>query len=232
MANSATLAQLRTRARQRANMENSNFIRDTEMLALINASYAELYDIMVTKYEDYYITGPTSFSISSGNTYSLPSDFYKLRGVDYLQGTQYVTIYPINWNNRNRLNRAVNRRTSYQLNPSYRIVGSTLYIYPSDDALGDYQLWYIPSFTPLADDSDLIDGSIARNGWEEYVVVDVARKMLQKEESDTRELIREKERLLVHIEGAAAERDVDQPESVTDVSTFKTVDGFGSYEEF
>ena len=68
----ATLATLRNRVRQRADMENNNFVSDSEVNQYINSSYAELYDLLVAKFEDYYVADPLEFAISSGSsTYNL-----------------------------------------------------------------------------------------------------------------------------------------------------------------
>lgn len=219
-----TLATLKTRCRERADMVDSEFIDDTELLTYINASYTELYDILVSKFEDYYVAEPTQFTISSGsNTYTLPSDFYKLRGVDYLiSNSDWVALKKFNFNERNM---ASSLRARYRRVPnmSYRIVGNKLYIEPSDIAPGTYRIWYTPATTMLSSDSDTVDGV---NGWEEYIVVDVAIKMLAKEESSTTHLERERARLLERIETMAANRDYDQPESVSDVSSIGYWDGF------
>jgi len=219
MANSATLSQLRTRIREQSDMKNSDFISDSELLSYINASYAELYDIMVQTYEDYYVTS-TTFSLTSSDNgvYALPSDFSKLRGVDYQLGGEYVTLYPFDWNSRNARQRSVNRLYLGDLNLVYRIVGSNLRIEPRDNAVGDYQLWYCPSFTPLSADGDLVDSHMARNGWEEYIVVDVAIKCLAKEESNTAHLLLAKDQIKKRIESAAGDRDMDQPERISDVN--------------
>lgn len=55
------------------------------------------------------------------------------------------------------------------------------------------------------------------NGWENYIVVDVARKMLDKEESDSRHLTAEKKEILGKLEQLARNRDSGEPEQVTDV---------------
>jgi hypothetical protein len=216
MAASATLSDLQTRARQRSDMVNSSFISDAELLSMINASYAELYDLMVQTYEDYYITSSTFTLTSSDNGIeALPADFSKLKGVDYSVGGDYITLYPYNWNTRN--SRQYNRRVRTDYNRTYKILGSDLRIEPRDNATGDYQLWYIPSFTPLVATTDTVDSQMTRNGWEEYIVVDVAIKMLAKEESNTAHLEREKKALKQRIESAAGDRDADQPEYVSDV---------------
>lgn len=62
---------------------------------------------------------------------------------------------------------------------------------------------------------DSIDG---RNGWEEWVVVDAAIKLLAKEESDTSQLERESARLWARIMAALQNRDAGQGKRITDVA--------------
>jgi hypothetical protein len=75
-----TLAELRLQSRQRADMENSQFVSDSELTSYINNSIAELHDIMCEAYgSDYYVIS-AEFSIdSSTDTYALPSDFYEVK---------------------------------------------------------------------------------------------------------------------------------------------------------
>lgn len=223
MADTITLATIRTESRQRADMENSEFITDSELNTFINQSYAELYDLLVSRFEDYYTTS-TTFTLSAGsNTYALPSDFYKLRGLDYASsGTNYIPVYKYNFSDRNRRNRSVNRLIGRQFDIRYRILGNTLTMTPEDGAAGNYRLWYTPRITRLSSDSDTLDSV---NGWHEYVVVDAARKMLLKEESSTTALDREKQALIERIEAMAANRD-DQPETITDTQSW---DNFYQY---
>lgn len=214
-----TLSDLKDRVRQRADKVNSTWLADAELTSYINASYAELYDLLVTTYEDYFITGPTSFTLSTSDAgvYSLPSDFYKLKGVDFQTGGDWITVYPHTWDDRN--NSRISRRytSAGDTERSYRMIGSNLRIEPSDAATGTYRLWYVPAYTALSSDTDEIDSIISRNNWEEYIVVDAAAKVLQKEESDASGVLFAKDQLRKRIEGSATDRDIDQPESVSDV---------------
>jgi hypothetical protein len=100
-------------------------------------------------------------------------------------------------------------------------MGSNLRIEPRDNATGVYQLWYIPIYTPLTSDSDTLNAFISNNGWEEYIVLDVAIKMLNKEESQTSHLVKEKDLLVKRINSMAGDRDVDQPERISDVRQWR-----------
>jgi hypothetical protein len=216
MAKTATLASLRTTIRQRCDQENSSFVSDTELNGYINASYAELYDILVSRFEDYYTTTSTETVTAGNSSFSVPADFYKLRGVDRQIGSSsdFYALLKFNFSERNWRNRRLNRSLFGQSNINYRLVGNNVELVPEDHAPGTYKLWYIPAFTTLTSDTDTVDGV---NGWEEYIVVDACIKCLEKEESDVSTFIRQKALLEARIEEMASNRDLDQPERVTDI---------------
>ncbi len=220
---SVTLANIKSRALQLADMENSTFVDSTaELLSYINASYLELYDLIVQSYEDYYLTSTMFTLADSDNGLSvLPTDFYKIKGMDYSNSGQYVTIQPFQWNRRNRRS-AVSRSGLFtDMGLSYRIVGNYIHIEPRDNAVGTYQMWYVPALTQLVLDADVVDSVMTRAGWEEYIVIDVARKMLRKEESDTNALSQMKEEMKARIVDSAADRDVGSPNRVQDVRSYR-----------
>jgi len=61
------------------------------------------------------------------------------------------------------------------------------------------------------------------NGYEDFIVVDVARKMLDKEESDSRHLVAEKVRIIGELEQISRNRDTGEPEKITDVDPFGSI---------
>lgn len=210
-----TLSELKSRARQAADMENSTFIGDTELLRFINGSYQELYDLIIDTYEDYYVTSE-SFTLATADAgvRALSATFYKLRGLDYLQGGQYMTVMPYNWNDRNTYANTVTWPALSGL--AYRLMGSNLRLEPYDNSDGTYRLWYVPTLTKLSADADVVDSIITRAGWEEFIVVDAARKMRQKEESSVDTLVTEKKALIQRIMAAAVNRDADQAFVISD----------------
>jgi hypothetical protein len=210
-----TLAELITAARQRADMVNSTFIQDAEWTSYINSSYAELYDILVSRFEDYF-TAIQNFTISTGNTYTLPAALYKIRGIDFsLTSDSWATLRKYNFDERNRVDNSQARTLRGNFDRQYRVMGSKLYILPEGSATGSYRLWYIPRFTPLVSSTDEASNVL---DFEEYIVVDAAIKALIKEESDTQVLMVIKQQLKDRIEAMAANRDT-QPERIADVTS-------------
>lgn len=211
-----TLASLRDQARLRSDMQNSKFVSDAEFNQYINDSYAELYDLLVSKFEDYYVAEPLVFTVASGNTYDLPDDFYKLKGLDRaLSGADdWYTLRPFTFEDRNARRSATRFRGLYPA-IRYRIFGNKIYFSPDDQATGSFRMWYIPRYTPMVADTDTVSRI---DGWEVYIVVDAAMKALQKEESDVSVLMAMKQALIQRIESLAANRDVGEPDRVSDIS--------------
>jgi len=218
MATTMTLAELRTATRQRADMVNSQFISDSELNSYINQSYFELYDVLVQKYgDDYYVASPYIFTTDGvNNFFSLPSDFYKLLGVDLaLSNTNdsFVTIRPFNFGDRNRY-AVPNFQSFYGVtNLRYRLKANQLWLTPIPGANQKIQIWYVPRLATLATDSDTCDGI---SGWTEYVIIDAAIKCLQKEESDVSVLMAQKMAMIQRIQNAAENRDAANPSTVVD----------------
>jgi hypothetical protein len=212
-----TLADLRLQAQQRADMENSNYVGVTEWNVYINESYSKLYDILVSAYEDYYTKDPVSFTIASGNTYTLASDFYKLRGLDRsVDGADgWQTVHPLgSFIERNRRNILMRSFVGW-IDINYKVVGNKLYMYPEDRATGNYRYWYIPRYTPLASDSSTLGDVL---DFQEFIIVDAAIKALNKEETDASHLIRQLDELRERIINMSKNRDVGSGERVGDVS--------------
>jgi len=150
-----TLAQLRTASRQRADMVNSTFISDSELNSYINASYFELYDLLVQKYgNDYYMT-EYSFQLQGNiSRYDLPADFFKLLGVDLqISGGPdgYVSLRPFTLAERNRYSTANVQTWIGVTNLRYRISANTLWFTPSPQTGQTIRIWYIPRLAELID---------------------------------------------------------------------------------
>jgi len=213
---SITLLELRTRARQMADMEASEFVTDSELNNYINFAAAELHDILVSTYgSEYFLESTTGNTVTGQQAYDLPSDFYKLRGADAkLNGQDFVNLRPFNFNERNRYEDFGSWTLMGIANVRYRIMGSSIRFTPTPDANIEYRIWYIPKATQLVDDTDTLDDI---NQYSDFVVLTAAMKMLVKEESDVSLLASERNRILERIKDDAQNRDAAQPESVSDI---------------
>ena len=230
---SVTLAQLKNRSRVRADMEDTEFITDSELTEYINSSIAELHDILVQSYgEDYYVKSVTFTTAANVDQYELSSivtdaDFYKLRGLDaQLSGSEWTTLTRFNFNERNRYDGRGSWNGLGLLDIRYRLVGSTIMFSPVPDSSVNLNLWYVPKAVSLVDDTDTYDDI---NYYSEFIAVSAAIKMLDKEESDSRHLSSEKKNLKKRIEESSSNRDIENSDSVQDVYAQDNPYWYGRY---
>lgn len=213
-----SLGQIRQMAQQRADMVNSNFVKTTEWNTYINQSYFELYDLLVTVYEDYFLAAPYTFQTDGSQQYTLPADFYKLCGVDCglaNQASAWGTLKKFNFIDRNQyVYPQLNSTLLGIFDLRYRLMGNTLFLIPTPASGQFLRVWYIPKLSQLLKDTDIATGV---SGWLEYIIVDAAIKAMQKEESDVSVLMGQKMALIKRIEESAMSRDEGQPDCVSDV---------------
>lgn len=222
-----SLGELRLRAQQRADRVNSNFVSTSEWNFFINQSYYELYDLLITTYEDYYIAPRLTFQTDgTTNRYDLPNGanysgapaLYKLYGADLgLNGANsdaFFTLKKFDFIQRNRY--VFPQITSTLLgvfNLRYRLVGNTIMFIPTPSGGQTVGLWYFPRLTTLLQDTDVMDGI---SGWTQYPIVRAAKYALDKEESDTTRLDEELIFLKQRIEESATNRDSGSPDTISD----------------
>lgn len=219
-----TLLSLKTQVREAANMENSLFVSDAELGRYIDMSYAELYDLLAKTFENYYTLGPLTSIVTTGNTLSLPTDFYKLVGIDVKFGGSWYPIKPFEMAERGRWVNANKLAYVGMINIAYKLMANKIVFYPESSAAGEYRYWYIPMRTPLVADTTSVDGV---NGWHQYIIIDAAIKCLQKEESDISALMAEKQAMISRIESMAPARDAGAPKRIADTTTSYLGLGFG-----
>jgi len=208
----ATLSDLRTRVRERADMVDSDFVTDSELTTYIQLSYRKLYNLVVTTFSDWYVEDPVEFTISSGNTYTLPSTFYKLVAVDFLLNGRWIEVRRYTMTERNRQTSGAFR--TFHPSIMYRLMNNKLRFIPTDNALGTYRYWAVNKPSIPVDDADTIEGE---NGWDEFVVLDAAIKCLNKEESDVSVLLLEQNQIKEDILINANSYDEGGSERVQDI---------------
>jgi hypothetical protein len=232
------LSQIRLQSMQRADRVNSNFLTLSEWNQNINKAMFELYDLLVTVYEDLYMATPVQF-VSDGTTFLWPlpdgamtfvnginlnqtivaQPFYKLLGVDLALNNAtnaYVTINKFNFVDRNRFVYPNTSSTIYGVfNLQYRLMGNNqIEFIPTPSAGQAIRIWYIPRLQELLQDTDTTITGVS--GWIEYVIVRAAKYALDKEESDTSKFDQQILFLKGRIEETASNRDAGIPDKISD----------------
>ena len=233
------LSQIRLAAQQRADRVNSNFVTQSEWREYINKGMFELYDLLITTYQDLYVAPPIQFVANGSNfLYPLPNGsntftnpltgqtftpqpFYKLIGVDLAlnnSANAYVTVNQFNFSDRNRFVYPNTASTIYGVfNLQYRLLGNNqIEFIPTPSGNQAIRIWYIPRMTELLQDTDTTITGIS--GWIEYVIVRAAYLALTKEESDTTSLVMQLQALDERIKASASHRDAGMPATVSDVN--------------
>lgn len=244
-----SLGQIRLMAKQRADRVDSQFITTPEWNNYINLAYFELYDLIVTVYEDYFVAPFASFRANgtdflyplpdgiipffdnNGTTFT-PKPLYKLLGVDLAlnnANNAYVTINKFNLIDRNRFVYPNTASTIYGVfNLQYRMLGTNqIEFIPTPSGGQTIRLIYVPRLSQLLMDTDVSVAGIS--GWMQYVIVRAAKYALDKEESDTMKLDEELIFLRKRIEESAMNRDAGQPDSVSDIRSTNGQRGGGGW---
>jgi hypothetical protein len=232
-----SLGELRLRAQQTADRENSAFVTNAEWNAFLRLAMYELYDLLITTYEDFNTADPAYIN-TDGTTlqYALPSGlnylggvfggasgnpasrFHKMTGVDLGVNTSnnaWVTLNSFNFIDRNEYVYPNSTSTIYGVyNMRCRIMGNNLMIIPTPAGNQQLRLWYAPVLPALLADTDLT--TIGWTGWLRYPIVRAAKYALDKEEgSDTSKLDAELNVLKIRIEQSAPNRDQGQPSTIS-----------------
>jgi hypothetical protein len=190
---SVTLTEVIRRAKKRSDMTGSRFLENQDWVDLFNSAYADLYDLVVGAYDNYYVSEESTTLVTGTDTYDLPDDFYKLIGVDFLVGGTYITLFPF---------------VEAERNQPFAGASSI----PS----GTIRLRYVPAPAQYTvDDLDEEIDGVA--GWDEYVVNLMAEAALTAEESDTTAVQNQLKRLRQRIIDMAPNRDTGMPARITDV---------------
>lgn len=210
MARNRTLAELQQEVYELADVDRA-YIDEPQMTRYINASLAELYDLVVASNKDHYAES-ANISVSSGtDSYALAADHYRLVGVDVYVSGYWHLMNRFNLHERNQLQ---DSGTAEETSTRYRVVGGALKLRPTPTWTGTVRYWYIPAPPQLSLDTDMWDG-IA--GWEQYVIVDCCIKCGIKQKEDVAELMAQKAALAGRIKMLCSDMDDNEPDRVRDV---------------
>jgi hypothetical protein len=233
-----SLGELRLRSQQTSDRVNSDFVTTSEWNAFIRLAMYELYDLLITSYEDLFASefvfintngtdqryavpnGADNYlgGISNGVSGDPAKAFYKLAGMDLGVNTSnnaWVTLLKFDFIERNKYVYPNSTSTIYGVyNMRYRLMGNFVNIIPTPAGNQQIRMWYSPKLPSLLQDSDLT--TLGYSGWLRYPIVRAAKYALDKEEgSDTSKLDAELAFLKLRIEQTSQNRDVGVADTIS-----------------
>lgn len=220
MAFNPTVTELVTNVRQRTNMEKSLFVTDTEIVGLLNRAHAELYDLVVSVNENYFVNDST-FALNGDEFYALPADLYKLIGVDlHVDSDRTISLRRFNFAERNKYKTTIYVPHIPASIYSYNVQGLRIKFIPKPIETRDITLWYVPLpsklvlSNPQTGEVSSLDIRLAM--YDDYVTIDAAINVLIKEESSVTALESERQIAKERIIAAVSNRDQSEPDRIND----------------
>jgi hypothetical protein len=181
-----TLEQVLVRVRQKANVENvTQFVTEAELTDMTNQSLAEWYDMirLTTFGGQYYRSTYAITTVGTQGTYALPTDFLNLLSVDCFLTPGASTTSMV----RSARPYQEEQRNMFRYWPVggwlvsnpifYQLQGPNISFIPTPQSAFQVNLNYTPTAPVLVSATDSFDSI---NGLDEWIVIDVAIKVLQK----------------------------------------------------
>lgn len=226
MARERTAEDLVADVRRRANLEESDFVTDEEILEYLNQELAELRGrLRMNEGQVHEVLSKDIAVVADTEAYDLPLDFWELLSVNATIGGRPRTLEPFMESERADL--LAGPFYSTVLSPMYRVMGTKIEFLPASQDFtatiryapntGRLRLGQVPP--------DKVDGY---NGYEVAAIYGAVAICNAKEETDPSFYLAQKDRILKQIDALAAQRDAGRPERVSDVTAGLTGD-FGPF---
>jgi hypothetical protein len=252
---------LEQRVRERADMVDSQFVTSAEVQRFLEASWQDLYSIMVASGEDLFIrrvriTGSAADPLVTengdlivtengdvlivggvvpvGSYVNLPAQIKALRLVRHVDGVRLrkSTLHDLEMLQDSRHS---SRPLYYRLDMDPQNSYLRLELYPQPDRSYEFDVFYVPALS-LKEFISSSFVSIPVRGWDEYVVLTASIKCKDKEESDINGVAKEREVLLERIRADLVPFDKSEPDQVVQMSATGNGDAesrmWGDYEVF
>ena len=190
---------------------------------LVNESASELYDLLLVRWQDYFIKSAPITIIAGQNTYTLPTDFYKSRSAAFVVGNTRTPLRQFSEDERTQL---INQTSGSP--DAYKIEDGNIVLLPTPSS-GSVELRYVYQYPWLTLDTDTLSLNVV-SGWEAYIIYDAAMKMRIKAKKDPaaiQALQAVRDNLRERIKMAAAERDASGVTRVRDTYGLSVLRGRG-----
>jgi hypothetical protein len=219
MRRTQTFAWLQEEVRQRydlANYSTTTWSTTTSIKSMANSSLQAYYALLTECYGDNYFAKNATLTTTAGQaTTDLPTDFAKLKALVWQRGTDDPVM----------LKRA-QRSDEYLIGmssqgwstwePKYELFGlTTVRWYPKPNDVYSVLIDYIYTPADLSGDSDTFP---AGQGWEDWVVLDICRKLAARDDKDPGVFLAELQDIERRVRAQAPERDEGEARTLRDAT--------------
>lgn len=228
MAYPVSLETLMLKCRQRSNLEGAeDFITDDELTEEVNTSLAEWHDLVTAttwngtqvrrryNFQTTAATAPAQYvSPPPGSYYPLPQNFLRLISVDIaISANMVVTAQAFQEENRNVFKYYPVGAWIWNQPIYYQLEDNNIVFIPGPIGIFTVQVNFVPTAPQLNRPTDTFDSI---NKWEEFIICDVAIKMLMKDgQTDMIQLLtEERERQRARIKALTPKRDQQTSEMI------------------
>lgn len=197
---SKSLSDIRSALRFRGDYRNVLRFPDANLDNEIQAAWTELYELIADTNEGYWDTSGTVATVASTAFVALPTDAWRVRGIDRLDGTDYIGLEQVGVSDRNFFSSTTGRPCAYRLTAR----GADLF--PTPDAIYTLRFTYTPSAPVLSAARDYY------NGWDEYVIYGGLVRLALNEERDPGAWQQQLDIQRARITRGATQRKAQEPE--------------------
>lgn len=170
--------------------------------AMLNDELSDLHELLTDAFEDYSVTSTQKTVTANTDSVALPTDLYKLRGVED-DANDDEPLPRFNWEDRKNVGEL-----------SYCVLGSNLIVRPKQSSNRVYNVWYVSVYTELTADGDTFT---CPQRWHRLAELNAAARLLDSIERDTTELQAKADKVRQQIIASAAQRDAGDPGKARDV---------------
>lgn len=214
------ISELMTEIREKADIQNTEFVSDDELVRYINSAWRYANAKLTESYEDWNVSSYDFTTVSGTRDYALPADFVRLRKVFYVRdlGTSSEREFPlrrVNWQETDNYVRYDNKPNRFMLR------GSNIRLFPLVNAAHDYRIYYSAAPATVTALSTNID---FQYGIDRFIIWDAVVACKIKDDLDAAEAMAERNMALQDMIGAAETRDASEPTYVQEVHYSSTSD--------
>jgi len=199
---SKSLTEIIAAVRYRGDYRDTIRHPDSSLTVEVQAAFAEFYELVASVNEGYWDTDATVSTVANQGYVALPSSTWQVRGVDFLDGSDYRELAQVGLAERNRYGSTTDEPRAY------RLTARGVDLFPTPNAIYTLRVTYTPSAPTLGTARDFF------NGWEEYVLYGALVRLALNEERSAGEWQAQLDRQIQRIKGGATGRRAQEPEYI------------------